>query len=176
VVNKWAEGLAPRSFRWVIADRLAVCERPGGCGTDHRRVRRVEEILWLGKSDIDLIFTLTVAPYNLHDYREHGLEYMHMPFAGPHDGADRLQTIYSTLSKQVATQRVLMHRDSIGDRLTGLVAGYLLWTGLVAGATNAIAVTEQLLAQELRPTARQIVTMAMELTDSQDSAGRADRD
>ena len=39
-------GLEPRGFTWVIAGRLAVSERVGGHGFQHRRVRREEEIAW----------------------------------------------------------------------------------------------------------------------------------
>jgi len=45
--GKWAKGIPPRFFAWVIKDRLAVSERPGGYARNHRRVRRHEEILWL---------------------------------------------------------------------------------------------------------------------------------
>ena len=45
--GKWAAGITPRNFCWVVRDRLAVCERPGGYGANHRRVRRQEEIIWL---------------------------------------------------------------------------------------------------------------------------------
>ena len=44
---KMITGLKPRNFVWVIADRLAVSERIGGNGFQHRRVRRDEEITWL---------------------------------------------------------------------------------------------------------------------------------
>ena len=40
-------GLEPRGFVWVIAGRLAVSERIGGYGFQHRRVRRQEEINWI---------------------------------------------------------------------------------------------------------------------------------
>ena len=45
--GKWALGITPRNFTWVIKDCLAICERPGGYGDNHRRVRRQEEIIWL---------------------------------------------------------------------------------------------------------------------------------
>ena len=45
--GKWAQGIKPRNFAWIIRDRLAICERPGGYGANHRRVRRQEEIIWL---------------------------------------------------------------------------------------------------------------------------------
>ena len=42
--GKWALGITPRNFTWFMKDKLAVCERPGGYGDNHRRVRRQEEI------------------------------------------------------------------------------------------------------------------------------------
>jgi hypothetical protein len=33
--GKWAQGITPRNFVWVLKDRLAVCERPGGYGQKH---------------------------------------------------------------------------------------------------------------------------------------------
>ncbi len=45
-------GLEPRDFRWVIAGKLAVSERIGGYGFQHRRVRRTEEISWLKGSGV----------------------------------------------------------------------------------------------------------------------------
>lgn len=161
--KKWADGIQPQGFRWVIADRLAVCERPGGYGIGHRKVRRQEEIIWLNLSRINMIITLTSAPYNLADYSKHDLDYIHLPFVGPTEGPDRLQTVFTTIQDQVAERCVLLHRESIGDRLTGVVAGYLLWAGLVVGGPDAVAVTERLLERELGPMARQIVSMALRL-------------
>ncbi len=45
--GKWAAGIPPRNFTWVIKDRLAMSERPGGFAPNHRKVRRQEEIIWL---------------------------------------------------------------------------------------------------------------------------------
>jgi hypothetical protein len=45
--GKWAKGIPPRFFNWVIKGKLAVSERPGGYARNHRKVRRHEEILWL---------------------------------------------------------------------------------------------------------------------------------
>ena len=35
--GKWAQGIQPRNFSWVIKDKLAICERPGGYAANHRR-------------------------------------------------------------------------------------------------------------------------------------------
>ena len=158
--SKWSEGIEPRGFRWIITDRFGVCERPGGYGAGHRRVRRLEEIIWLRRNEIDLIVSLTSIPYNLRDYDEHGLAYVHLPFSGSSGGSERLSEILRTIHGHVATERVLLHHDSIGDRLSGVVAGYLLWSGLVDSGPEAITIAEQLLERELGPTAREIVAAA----------------
>ena len=160
--NKWSEGIEPRGFRWIITDRFGVCERPGGYGAGHRRVRRLEEIIWLCRNEIDLIVSLTSIPYNLRDYDEYGLAYAHLPFAGPR-GPERLKEILQTIHDHAASERVVLHHDSIGDRVSGVVAGYLLWSGLVASGHEAITIAEHLLERELGPVAREIVAMAQKL-------------
>jgi hypothetical protein len=71
--GKWAQGIVPRGFKWIITDRLAVCERPGGCGTNHRKVRRQEEIIWLRENDFDLVVSLLGSEHNLAHYEELGV-------------------------------------------------------------------------------------------------------
>ena len=85
MTSKWSEGIEPRGFRWIIAERFGVCERPGGYGVGHRRVRRLEEIIWLRRNEIGLIISLTSIPYNLHDYQEQGLAYVHLPLSDSGD-------------------------------------------------------------------------------------------
>ena len=53
--GKWAQGIKPRHFHWIIQDQLAVCERPGGFGANHRKVRRQEEIIWIREQGFDLV-------------------------------------------------------------------------------------------------------------------------
>ena len=161
--SKWSEGIEPRGFRWIITERFGVCERPGGYGVGHRRVRRLEEIIWLCRHEIDLIVSITSIPYNLHDYDEHGLAYVHLPFSDPSAGTGRLQQILSTIRDHSSSERVVLHHDSIGDRVSGVVAGYLLWSGLVDSGPEAITIAERLLERELGPMAREIVAMAQRL-------------
>ncbi len=161
--NKWSEGIKPRGFRWVITDRFGVCERPGGYGISHRRVRRHEEIIWMARNNIGLIVSLTTIPYNLHDYDEYGLSYVHLPFADSSDGSDCLQEILTIIRDRSATGSVVLHHDSIGDRVSGVVASYLLWSGLVDDGPEAITITERLLERELGPLAREVLSLAQKL-------------
>ena len=84
--GKWAQGIKPRNFHWIIKDQLALCERPGGYGANHRRVRRQEEIIWIREQGFGCVISLITAPHNLHNYDELGVAWRHLPF-GPHDDA-----------------------------------------------------------------------------------------
>ena len=58
VKGKWAQGIRPRNFHWIIKDQIAVCERPGGYGQNHRRVRRQEEIIWIREQEFSAVVSL----------------------------------------------------------------------------------------------------------------------
>ena len=83
--GKWALGITPRNFTWVIKDKMAICERPGGYGENHRRVRRQEEIIWLRENRFDLLISIIAAPHNLHAYDELNMPYRHRPLSGADD-------------------------------------------------------------------------------------------
>ena len=80
--GKWALGITPRNFTWIIKDKLAVCERPGGYGDNHRRVRRQEEIIWMRENNFDLVISIIAAPHNLHAYQELSMPHRHRPLGG----------------------------------------------------------------------------------------------
>ena len=159
--GKWAQGIVPRNFTWVIKDRLAVSERPGGYGASHRRVRRQEEIIWIRHQGVSSIVSLLASPHNLHAYEELEVPFAHIPF-GIHDEARTVLTaLYPELRQQLAGGgKVLVHQDEVGDRLHGTVAGYLVYAGLVPETTRAIAMSEQLLSRQLGPPGRELVALA----------------
>ena len=72
-------GLEPRGFTWVISGRLAVAERVGGYGFQHRRVRREEEIAWLKGAGINTVLSLLPGNQNLASYGAAGLAAVHEP-------------------------------------------------------------------------------------------------
>lgn len=164
--GKWALGIQPRHFTWILRDRLAVCERLGGYGDAHRRVRRQEEIIWTKVNGFDRVFSLIPNNANLHNYDEEDLSWVHRPFRGPEDGPVFLSTLYSDI-RLLTTQgfRVIMHREEIGDHLSGLIAGYLVWSGMVPAHPEAIMTVEQLLSRPMGPLGRQIVEDSGELKD-----------
>jgi hypothetical protein len=161
VKGKWAEGMPPRNFTWVIRDQLAVSERLGGYGASHRRVRRQEEVVWVKAQGFTRVVSLLASPHNLHVYEAAGLPWRHVPFVPGDDPTSRLVTFYAELRADlVAGERVLVHDDDVGDRVQGVLAGYLLHTGLVAHEPRAIAVLEHLLHRQMGPAGRELVAVA----------------
>lgn len=164
--GKWAEGIQPRNFAWVIRDSLAVCERPGGYGANHRRVRRQEEIIWLRQQEFDIVISLIHAPHNLHNYEEMALTALHRPFP-PADEVVRAQLdLYREIRDLLGNgHRVILHSEEVGDTVTGLVAGYIVWTGMVPEQPRAVALTERIFGRALGPFAREYVVRAADLIE-----------
>ena len=162
--GKWAQGIQPRNFSWVVKDKLAVCERPGGYGTNHRRVRRQEEIIWIREQGFGCVVSLIPSPHNLHNYDELGVIWRHRPFTQGDDAQRFVATFFPELRTMLSEgQKVLVHQDELGDRVSGLMAGFLLWSGMVESGPQAISITEQLVHRQLGPMARGLVTIAAEL-------------
>ena len=84
--GKWSKGIEPRNFGWIIKDQIAICERPGGQTSNHRRVRRHEEIIWIREHGFARVISLMPSPHNLHAYDELNVTNEHVPM-GPHDDA-----------------------------------------------------------------------------------------
>jgi hypothetical protein len=161
VRGKWAAGIVPRNFTWVIRDKLAVSERPGGYGTNHRKVRRMEEIIWLREQGFTKVISLLPSPHNLHAYDELGVAWAHVPFPAHADVAPLLADLYRDLQTWMGEgQRLLLHQEELGDRLMGVVAGYLRWTAMLDTGPQAITVVEQLLGRQMGPPGRELVAVA----------------
>lgn len=158
--GKWAAGIPPRNFTWVIRDRLAVSERPGGFAPNHRRVRRQEEIIWLRVQGFTRVISMLPSPHNLAAYDEEGLAYAHYPLSPATDPRAVLADCYQDLEKALAEgQRVLVHQDALGDRVMGAMAGFLVWSGRVPSAPQAVALVERLVGHQMGSAGRELVVV-----------------
>ena len=159
--GKWALGIPPRHFTWVLKNKLAICERPGGYSSNHRRVRRQEEIIWIRENRFDCVMSLITSPHNLHNYDELGVQWRHRPFNGADDGAEAALALYRELQSLLRDhKKVIVHREELGDHVVGLMAGYLLWSGLVRTGPEVIAVIERIAGRQLGPIGRELVAQA----------------
>jgi hypothetical protein len=156
--GKWAAGIVPRNFTWVIRDRFAVAERPGGFGSSHRKVRREEELLWLKAQGFERVISVLPGPSNLQAYTERELDWGHHPIPTTGDRRLALRDCYFDIDKTLsAGRKVLLHGDELGDRVMGVVAGYLYWSGRIEPGPTAISAVEHLLERSMGPDGRALV-------------------
>ncbi len=162
--GKWAAGISPRNFAWVLREQLAISERPGGYARNHRRVRRQEEIFWLRGQGFTRVVSLLASPHNLHAYDELEMPWAHFPFGINSDARQVLVDLYKHIDAWLAAgERLLVHQEELGDRLMGVAAGYLLWTGRLATGPQAVAVLEQIVRRQMGPLGRELVALEPEL-------------
>lgn len=155
---KKATGLEPRGFRWVIAGSLAVSERIGGYGFQHRRVRREEEIAWLADQGIDAVLSLLPGNQNQAAYEAAGFAFYNRPIdeeLEPEDAAD----IFEVLDQALVTDRasLLVHRDLIDDQVVGLLGGYLVHAEYVTDPVIATSVIQEIVGRPIGPEGRKLI-------------------
>jgi hypothetical protein len=153
-------GLEPRGFTWVIAGRLAVSERVGGHGFQHRRVRREEELTWLRSQGITAVFSLLPGNQNMAAYEVAGFEAVHEPLVDlePSSVERVFAALYSVLRNRDTV--LLLHRDTIDDVVAGILAGYLMFSGMVEEPIIATAAIQEILKRPLGPEARAMIPAA----------------
>lgn len=156
-------GLEPRGFIWVIARRLALSERIGGHGLQHRRVRRSEEIDWLRDEGCTDVLSLLEGNQNLASYREVGIRAHHVALPVEYEDTDA-EKVFQTLERILGDPRsvLLVHRDHLDDTLVGFMGGYLVRSGLIDDPIMATATIQEIAGRPLGPEGRRLVTATLE--------------
>lgn len=157
-MTKKPTGLEPRGFRWVIKGRLAVSERIGGHGFQHRKVRREEEIVWLKERGINTVVSLLGANQNSMAYEVAGLRFLSCEVEADIE-PDEAVPVFAVLADALAPAgaTVLVHRDTIDDTLGGLLAGYLMYSGMIDDAIVATDVIQRILGRAIGPEGRRLI-------------------
>jgi hypothetical protein len=161
VKGKWAAGIPPRNFTWVIRDRLALSERPGGFAPNHRRVRRTEELIWLRAQGFTRIVSLLPSQHNLHAYDDEHIAHAHFPLVPGIDPRPVLSDCFQALDAALHDgERVLVHLEELGDRVMGVAAGFLVWNGRIPSEPKSIALVEHLVGHQMGSAGRELVVAA----------------
>ena len=159
--GKWAQGITPRHFNWIIQDQLAICERPGGYGANHRKVRRQEEIIWVREQGFTKVISLIPATSNLHNNTELEVPWLHRPFGAHDDPAVVLAALLPEIESLLGQgEQILVHGEELGDRIAGFVAAYVIWSGLVPEPPKATALVERMLTRQIGPIGREMIGIA----------------
>jgi hypothetical protein len=150
-------GLEPRAFTWVISDRLAVSERIGGHGGQHRRVRREEEIAWLKAAGITDVLSLLEGNQNLAAYETAGVAAHNEPLNDLEpESVNRVFKAMREITDRSGAV-LLVHRDIIDDAVAGVLAGYLVHSGRVDDPIVATDLMQRILKRPLGPEARAVI-------------------
>ncbi|MFH1104943.1 MAG: hypothetical protein V1757_08410 [Actinomycetota bacterium] len=150
-------GLEPRAFSWVIARHLAVSERIGGYGFQHRRVRREEEIAWLRHAGVNAVLSLLEGNQNVAAYEAAGMRAYTEPL--PELEPEAVTRVFKTMSRVLAIPKttLLVHRDIVDDSVAGVLAGYLVHSRRVPDPIMATALVQEILRRPLGPEARAVI-------------------
>ena len=106
------------------------------------------------------LISIIPAPHNLHNYDELGVTYRHRPFTGEDLGL-WLKAFYTELHMMLEKgTKILVHNEEVGDRIIGIMGGYIRWSGLVDDPSQAILITERIAGRQLDPFAREAILMA----------------
>jgi hypothetical protein len=153
-------GLEPRGFTWVIAKRLAVSERIGGYGFQHRRVRREEEIAWLKHAGIKAVLSLLEGNQNLAAYHAAGIDAVSEPLVELEP--DAVRRVFRAMTELTSKRNsvLLVHRDLVDDTVAGVLAGFLIHSGRVKDPIMATALVQEILKRPLGPEARAIIPLS----------------
>ena len=74
-----------------------------------------------------------------------------------------MPVLYGTLNSWLASRvSALIHHEEFGDRLLGVLAGYLLYAGFVTEGPHAVVVIERITERQLGATAREVVAATVE--------------
>lgn len=151
-------GLEPRGFKWVIAGRLAISERIGGYGFQHRRVRREEEIIWISDQGINTVVSLMPGNQNQAAYEGATFRFFHYPIEDDLESSER-DEVFGILDEALGEPgaSVLVHRELIGDLLVGLMGGYLVHAGLIKNPIVATSVIQEISGRPLGPEGRALI-------------------
>ncbi|HZM57305.1 MAG TPA: hypothetical protein VFC03_20005, partial [Acidimicrobiales bacterium] len=107
------------------------------------------------------VLSLLPSSHNLQAYEEKSLASVHFPLPLTGDVRGVLADVYRELhTRLTAGERVLVHQEELGDRVTGVVAGYLLWSGRLPSGPQAITVLEHMTGHAMGPGGRELVEVA----------------
>jgi hypothetical protein len=179
--GKWAQGIKPRHFTWILKDQIAVCERLGGKGSNHRPVRRQEEIVWVLNNNFDLTISMIPGNHNLQAYKDLGLAHRHWPVSDDQDPTFLLPRIYEQMGIAIENNKtMLMHRLSLGDTVMGFFGGFLIWGDYLQEPTETFVMIERLFGRQLGPRGRAMINTIYESDHRKanlpDPADEADQD
>lgn len=130
----------PRTYAWIVPDRVAVAVRPGGCGRNHRRAARVGELEWWREHSVVAIVSAMPTRHCLDDYRARGFDVRWHPLRDPVQARDAAVELAREVRRllQAGEGAVLVHCDCANEWLAAIDAVLRMELGLARTSRTAL--------------------------------------
>lgn len=131
----------PMTYAWLIPERLAIAERPGGGGRSHRRLRRDGELAWWAAHGITTIISGMRSRHGLLEAGLAGFRIRWHPLVAQDQAARQAQALVADVRAHLERGEgaVLVHVDRAGEWLAGVDAALRLGLGLARTRADALA-------------------------------------
>ncbi len=131
----------PMTYAWLIPERLAVAERPGGGGRSHRRLRRDGELAWWAAHGVTTIVSGMRTRHGLLEAGLAGFRICWHPLVAPEQAAREAQALVADVRTHLEREEgaVLVHVDRPGEWLAGVDAALRMGFGLARTRPDALA-------------------------------------
>ncbi len=139
-----SEPAEPRTYAWIIPGRLAVGGRPGGCGRNHRRERRVAEQAWWRGQGVGAVVSCMRSRHGLAEYAADGFVVRWHPLKDPGQAREELPRAVDAVRELLSAGdgAVLVHCDCANEWLAATDAGLRLGLGLARTPRAALRAAE----------------------------------
>lgn len=133
--------MEPQVHTWLIHDRLALAERPGGGGRSHRITRRTAELEWWKQQGIRTVVSTHPARTGLLDAALAGFAVEWHPLRSEDEAGASLQELAMAVGARLDDEQeaILVHCDRPGEWLTAVGAVLSAHLGCTDGPRDALA-------------------------------------
>ena len=108
---------------------------------------------------INTVLTFLPSSQNSAAYEAAGFRVLSHPVEGFPEEGEEVNSIFATMDASLAPAgaSVLIHRDTIDDAMSGILAGYLVHSGLVEDPIIATSVIQEIVGRPLGPGGRSLI-------------------
>ena len=130
----------PRAYAWIVPERVAVAERPGGCGRAHRREARIAELEWWRDHEVVAIVSGMRTRHCLDDYAARGFEVRWHPLRDPEQAREAAVALAREVRDLLESHQgaVLVHCDCANEWLAAIDAVLRMELGLARTSRTAL--------------------------------------
>ena len=92
------------------------------------------------------------------------MPFRHRPLSGADDLDAWLRVFYTELRDLINKEaKIVIHAEEVGDRLVGIMGGYIRWSQMLEDSSQAIQITEHISGRQLDTWSRELILRIHEL-------------